>query len=343
MIQEAIAKLIASADATLNEKEAIAVADEIMSGTATACQIASFITALRIRGETVPVIVGFVRTVRNKAVKIDAPSETVVLDTCGTGGDQAHTYNISTAAALIAAGAGIKVAKHGNRSVSSRCGSADVLAALGVNIEVPREVSQRCLDELGICFLFAPLYHQAMKYALQPRREIGIRTIFNIVGPLSNPAAATHQLIGVYEPRLTALFAEVLRELGTKRALVVHGNDNLDEITTTTSTQVAELREDGSLHTYTVKPEDFGFARATLADLKGKDVETNAAIIEAILSGEQGPRADIALLNAGAAIYVAGRAQTFREGITAARNAIQSGEAKRKLEGLRRITRPSHG
>lgn len=336
MIQEAIAKLIA--DEALSQEEAIAVADEIMSGAATPCQIASFITALRIRGETVSTIVGFVKTLRDKALKIAVPPETVVVDTCGTGGDQAGTYNISTAAALIAAGAGVKVAKHGNRSVSSRCGSADVLAALGVNIEVPREVSQRCLDELGICFLFAPLYHKAMKYAVQPRREIGIRTIFNIIGPLSNPAAATHQLIGVYEPRLTTLFVEVLKELGSKRALVVHGHDHLDEITTTDKTLVSELKDDASIHTYTVKPEDLGFARATLQDLKGEDVETNAAIIEAILRGEQGPRTDIALLNAGAAIYVAGGSETIRNGVTAARHAIQSGEAQRKLEGLRRIT-----
>ncbi len=336
MIQEAIAKLIA--DQALSEEQAIKVANEIMSGAATPCQIASFITALRMRGETVSTIVGFVKTLRDKAVKITTSSEMAILDTCGTGGDQAGTYNISTAAALIAAGAGVKVAKHGNRSVSSRCGSADVLTALGVNIEVPREVSQRCLDELGICFLFAPLYHKAMKYAVQPRREIGIRTIFNIVGPLSNPAAATHQLIGVYEARLTTLFVEVLKELGTKHALVVHGHDHLDEITTTDSTLVTELKEDASIHTYTVKPEDLGFARAALADLKGEDVETNAAIIEAILRGEQGPRTDIALLNAGAAIYVAGKAITIREGIILARGAIQSGEAQRKLDGLGRIT-----
>ncbi len=336
MIQEAIAKLIA--DQALSEEQVIKVADEIMSGVATPCQIASFITALRIRGETVSTIVGFVKTLRNKAVKITTSSEMAILDTCGTGGDQAGTFNISTAAALIAAGAGVKVAKHGNRSVSSRCGSADVLTALGVNIEVPREVSQRCLDELGICFLFAPLYHKAMKYAVQPRREIGIRTIFNIIGPLSNPAAAAHQLIGVYERRLTTLFAEVLRELGTKRALVVHGYDHLDEITTTDSTLVTELKEDASIHTYTVKPEDLGFARAALADLKGEDVETNAAIIEAILRADQGPRTDIALLNAGAAIYIAGKAITIRKGITVARDAIGSGEAQKKLEGLRRIT-----
>ncbi len=337
MIQEAIAKLIA--DQALSEEQAIKVANEIMSGTATPCQIASFITALRIRGETVSTIVGFVRTLRNKAVKITTSSEMAVLDTCGTGGDQSGTFNISTAAALIAAGADVKVAKHGNRSVSSRCGSADVLTALGVNIEVPREISQRCLDELGICFLFAPLYHKAMKYAVQPRREIGIRTIFNIIGPLSNPAAAAHQLIGVYEPRLTTLFVEVLKELGTKHALVVHGHDKLDEITTTDSTLVTELKEDASIHTYTVKPEDFGFARAALADLKGEDAETNAAIIEAILRGEQGPRTDIALLNAGAAIYVAGKVLMIREGIVLARGAIQSGEAQRKLDGLRRITK----
>jgi len=336
MIQEAIANLIA--DQALSEEQVIKVADEIMSGAATPCQIASFITALRIRGETVSTIGGFVKTLRNKAVKITTSSEMAVLDTCGTGGDQAGTFNISTAAALIAAGAGVKVAKHGNRSVSSRCGSADVLTALGVNIEVPREVSQRCLDELGICFLFAPLYHKAMKYAVQPRREIGIRTIFNIIGPLSNPAAAAHQLIGVYEPRLTTLFVEVLKELGTKHALVVHGHDQLDEITTTDSTLVTELKEDASIHTYTVKPEDFGFAQAALADLKGEDVDTNAAIIEAILRGEQGPRTDIALLNAGAAIYVAAKAITIREGIILARDAIQSGEAQRKLDGLRRIT-----
>jgi anthranilate phosphoribosyltransferase len=336
MIREAISRLVAGEN--ISEDDSRQVAHEIMSGDATPTQIASFITALRIRGETVENIVGFARTMREKSTKIGIPAGEIILDTCGTGGDGVGTFNISTVAALIAAGAGIRVAKHGNRSVSSRCGSADVFERLGVKIDAPVEVSESCLREIGICFLFAPLFHPAMKFAVQPRREIGIRTIFNLVGPLSNPAQATHQLLGVYEPSLTEVFAHVLRSLGTRSALVVHGHDGLDEITTTSPTRVTELREDGTLRTYDIAPEEFGLQRATSHDLLGGDAEGNAGIVESILRGEGGFKADAALLNAGAALYIAGKASSIRDGIELARDSIESGSALSTLDALRRRT-----
>jgi len=335
LTKTAIAALMAGK--TPSGAETRAVAEEIMSGEATPAQIASFITALRMRGETAEQIAAFARVMREKAAPIKPPAGPV-LDTCGTGGDASGTFNVSTTAAFIAAGAGVTVAKHGNRGVSSGCGSADVLAALGVKVDAPVDVTERCLAEIGIGFLFAPVYHAAMKHAIGPRREIGIRTIFNMLGPLSNPARATHQLIGVYDGALTGLFCQVLRDLGSRRALVVHGSDGLDEITTAGATEVSELREDGSISTYALAPGDFDVPVANSKDLLGGAPEQNAADTIAILEGKPGPKADIALLNAAAAIYVAGRAESIGAGLAAARESARSGAAREKLEALRRAT-----
>jgi anthranilate phosphoribosyltransferase len=257
-----------------------------------------------------------------------------VIDTCGTGGDGAHTFNISTISAFIAAGAGAIVAKHGNRSVSSSCGSADCLQALGINIAAPVEKVEQCLNEVGIGFLFAPLLHASMKYAIGPRREIGIRTVFNILGPMTNPADAKAQLIGVYAMGLTDTMAKVLKNLGSLHVMVVHGMDGLDEISTTGPTCITELK-DGKINTYKINPTDFDFALAKPEDLKGAEAEVNAELCKAILSGEKGPKRDICLLNAGAAIYIADLAKNMEEGIEKAKESIDSGAAMTKLEMLR--------
>jgi len=332
MIKEAISKVIEKKD--LTKEEAALTMDEIMSGNATDAQIAAFITALRLKGETVDEITGFTKIMREKATHLKAQGK--VIDTCGTGGDGAHTFNISTIAAFIAAGAGATVAKHGNRSVSSSCGSADCLQALGINIMAPVEEVQKCLNEVGIGFLFAPLLHASMKYAIGPRREIGIRTVFNILGPMTNPANAKAQLIGVYAKALTETMAWVLKNLGSHHVMVVHGLDGLDEISSTGPTQVTELK-DGKVKTYQVSPQDFGFSRAKADDLKGADAGENARLCEAILSGEKGPKRDICLLNAGAAIYVADLAGNLAEGIAKAKESIDSGAAMAKLETMRRF------
>jgi len=337
VIREAIARLVAGKNVTGEQAHQVAL--EILSGEATPCQIASFLTALRMRGERVEHVVGFVRAMRDKAARIETPPG-VVLDTCGTGGDELGTFNVSTTAMFMAAGAGVRVAKHGNRAMSSRCGSADVLTALGVRIDCSHALAERCLREIGICFLFAPSYHLAMKHAVQPRRDIGHRTIFNMAGPLSNPAGATHQLIGVYDLSLCRMFAEVLRELGSQRALIVHGSDGLDEISTAEVTELTELR-DGQIYSWSATPADFGLEQpANVEDLlAGEDARGNAEITAAILRGEEkGPKADIALVNAGAAIYVAGKAETIPEGVEIARRTIASGAAYEKLEELRRMT-----
>jgi len=261
----------------------------------------------------------------------------IVVDTCGTGGDRSKTFNISTTAAFVVAGCGIAVAKHGNRSVSSGCGSADVLQALGINIELrPAEVEE-CLKELGIGFLFAPLFHEAMKYALGPRREIGIRTIFNILGPLTNPANARAQVLGVYDPALTSIMAKVLGRLGSTHAFVVHGSDGLDEITITGETKVSEWYK-GRVRNYTIKPQDFGIKKGRLKDLLGGGPEENAKILVGILEGKKGPKRDIVLLNAAAAIIASGKAKGFKEGIKLAEESIDSGAARRKLEVLREFS-----
>jgi anthranilate phosphoribosyltransferase len=333
-IKEAIARLIGHAG--LSEAEMVEVMTQIMTGGATPAQIGSFLTALRMKGESVDEITGAARVMREKAHRVNVRAERVI-DTCGTGGDQRGTYNISTTAAFVVAGAGITVAKHGNRSVSSRSGSADVLAALGVKIDAPKEKTEECLEKVGIGFLFAPLLHEAMRHAIGPRREIGVRTIFNLLGPLTNPAFATHQLVGIYDAELTRLAAEVLQKIGSRRAMVVHGLEGLDEISLSGPTKISELR-DGEVKDYTVTPEEFGLKRCRIEELSGGSPEECAAILRAVLQGEKGPRRDVALLNAGAALYVSGLAGSVAEGINQAAASIDSGKAREKLEQLVRMT-----
>jgi len=330
MIKEAIQKLVVSSD--LTTEESVAVMTEIMEGQATEAQIAAFMVALRLKGETVEEITGCARVMREKATRIDA-GDGPVADTCGTGGDGSSTFNISTAAAFVAAGAGLKIAKHGNRSVSSQSGSADVLKALGVNIEADQSTVERCLAEANIGFLFAPMLHGAMKYAIGPRREIGIRTVFNILGPLTNPAGATCQVLGVYDGALTESMARVLGNLGSERAFVVHGSDGLDEITTTGPTKVSELK-DGEVHTYEVRPDNFGLPQATIEDLAVVTPDESAAAITGVLSGEQGPKRDIVVLNAAAALAAAGIAPDLAGGLPIAANSIDSGPASQVLAKL---------
>lgn len=337
MITEAIEKLIAGQD--LTEAEAVSVMDEIMTGGATDAQIGSFLTALRLKGETVEEITGFAKVMRAKATHIDCQASPIV-DTCGTGADARGTFNISTVSALVAAGAGVKVAKHGNRSVSSRCGSADLLKELGVNIEAPPDVVARCIDDVGIGFLFAPSLHGAMKYAIGPRREMGIRTVFNILGPLTNPAKATAQVLGVYAQELTESLAGVLSKLGCQRAYVVHGEDGLDEFTTTSRTKVSEV-DAGEIRNYFVHPQDFGIDMTELNQLRGGDPEENANIALDILRGEKGPKRDIVLLNAGAAIAVASLASDIKNGTELAAASLDSGAALTKLERLKEVTNAS--
>ena len=333
MIKEAIAKLIKAAD--LTEAEMTEVMHEVMTGAASPAQIGSFLTALRMKGETVEEITGAAKVMREKATKVDAPEG--VVDTCGTGGDGSMTFNISTAAAFVASGSGLVVAKHGNRSVSSKSGSADVLRALGVNIEAEVSRVEECIREAGIGFLFAPMLHGAMKYAAPVRREIGIRSIFNILGPLTNPAGAKRQVIGVYDSALTDLLAKVLNNLGSERAFIVRGEDGLDEITLADETRVTELNA-GSIRTYHIRPEDFGFERCSPEDLLGGGPDENAEIIMGVLEGKKGPARDIVLLNAAAAITAGGLASKIEEGIAIAHGAIDSGEALARLERLKEIT-----
>lgn len=348
MIREAIEKVVKGCD--LTEGESRAVFGEIMSGKATFAQIGAFITALRMKGETVDEITGAARVMREKSLKINAGrpavgidrddiniDEETIVDTCGTGGSGTNTFNISTAVAFVVAGCGLKVAKHGNRGASSRCGSADVLEALGLNLDVGPATVERCIRQIGIGFMYAPLFHGAMKYAVEPRKEIGIRTIFNILGPLSNPANATSQVLGVYEARLTGIMAGVLKKLGCRRAFVVHGLDTLDEITITGKTRITELKN-GVIKTYHLNPGRFGIRRATLEDIKGGDAAENARILISILKGEKGPRRDIVLLNASAALVAGSRAKDFKGGIELAALSIDSGRALEKLEKLIEMT-----
>jgi len=330
MIREAIAMLLDGTD--LSDEQATAVMNQIMSGDATDAQIGAFLIALRVKGETVEEITGCARVMREKATRIAAPFADV-LDTCGTGGDASGTFNISTATAIVAAGAGCRVAKHGNRSVSSSSGSADVLKALGVNIEADTATVERCIAEAGIGFLFAPLLHGAMKYAIGPRREMGVRTIFNILGPLTNPAFASRQVLGVYDARLVEPLARVLGNLGSVRCLVVHGDDGLDELTTTAPSQVAEL-DGGEVTCWTLEPEDVGLPRASLDDLKVEGPDESAAAIRAILAGETGPKRDIVVLNAAAAIVAVGKGDDLMAGIAVAIEAIDSGAAAATLAKL---------
>jgi anthranilate phosphoribosyltransferase len=332
MIVAAIGKLIDQQD--LTEEEAAQAMRQIMEGNATPAQIGAFLTALRIKGETIEEITGCARVMREKATHIRAPYPNTV-DTCGTGGDGSQSFNISTTAAFVVAGAGVPVAKHGNRAMSSRCGSADLLQALGVDIELSPERAEACLAEVGITFLFAPLFHSAMKYALGPRREIGVRTIFNILGPLTNPAGATLQILGVSRHDLAEPLAHVLGKLGSARAMVVHGTDGLDEITTTGETYIAALNA-GQVVTYTISPEQFGLRRAPLGAFAGGDAQENAAITMAVLEGKHGPHRDVVLLNAAAALAVAGAAVDLKVGLELAAQALDSGAA---LQALRRLQR----
>jgi anthranilate phosphoribosyltransferase len=333
-IREAIEKLVNRID--LSEAETIDVMNQIMTGEASPLQVAAFLTALRMKGESVGEITGAARVMREKAHRVNVGAKTVI-DTCGTGGDQKGTFNISTSTAFVLAGAGVNVAKHGNRSVSSQSGSADVLGALGVKVDAPKERVEQCIAKIGIGFLFAPLLHEAMKYAVQPRRDIGIRTIFNILGPLTNPALATHQLIGIYSGEMVGMIAQVLKNLGSARAMVVHGLEGLDEISLCGPTQVAELR-DGQVKEFVIEPEQFGFKRCRLEELHGGNAEQSALIVTAVLEGKKGPARDVVLLNSGAALCISGNAATIEDGIKIAAATIDAGKARQKLAQLVEMT-----
>lgn len=333
-IRDAIDKLVNRV--SLSEPEMIEAMNQIMTGEATPLQVASFLTALRMKGESVEEVTGAARVMREKAHRVQVGSKTVI-DTCGTGGDQKGTFNISTTAAFVVAGAGIDVAKHGNRSVSSQSGSADVLGALGVKVDAPKQRVEECIAKIGIGFLFAPLLHEAMKYAVQPRRDIGIRTVFNLLGPLTNPAMATHQLIGLYSGDLVGMIAHVLKNLGSVCAMVVHGMEGLDEISLCGPTKVAELRG-GQVKEYIVEPEQFGLKRCRMEDLHGGNAEQSAAIVRGVLQGDKGPARDVVLLNGGAALYVGGSAATIQDGMRLAAESIDSGKASEKLARLVEMT-----
>ncbi|MEK6299323.1 MAG: anthranilate phosphoribosyltransferase [Acidobacteriota bacterium] len=344
-ITEAIRKAVDRQDLATGEAEL--VLEQIMAGECTDAQIASLLTALRMKGETVEELTGFARVMRRKAAAVRPRSivasaitgteREALIDTCGTGGDVSGSFNVSTATAFVVAGAGVRVAKHGNRSVSSQCGSADVVEALGVRIELTPERIARCIDEVGIGFLHAPLLHGAMKYVAAARRQMGIRTIFNMLGPLTNPAGADTQVVGVYAEHLTELLAQVLGELGCSRALVVHGSDGLDEITITGESKITELKE-GQLRSYTVAPEDAGLRRASLDEIQGGDADANCRIILSVLNGEPGPRRDIVLLNAAAALVASSKAADFLEGVAVAAESIDGGKARVKLQKLVEFT-----
>lgn len=335
MILDAIRKVVDGEN--LTELEAQAAMEDIMAGEATPSQIASFMTALRMKGETVDEIVGCARAMRSNAARINPRVETLV-DTCGTGGDGANTFNISTAAAFVAAGAGLPVAKHGNRSVSSKCGSADVLESLGVRLDLEPGQVEKCIDEVGIGFLFAPQFHASMKHAVTPRREVGIRTIFNVLGPLTNPASAHVQVVGVYDRSLTEPVAHVLGRLGVRQAFVVHGLDRLDEISITGETQISHVRE-GWVNTFSVHPGDVGLSTSHADTIRGGDPEENAAIIHSVLQGEPGPKRDVILLNAAAALLVGGLVEDLAGGVELAAKVIDDGRALEKLRALVDFTR----
>jgi anthranilate phosphoribosyltransferase len=335
MFTPLLEKLQRRLDLTVDEASAAMAA--IMDGEAQPAQIAAFLVALNMKGERPEEIVGLARAMRARATKLSR-THAPVFDTCGTGGDRAHTFNVSTVAALVVAACGLKVAKHGNRSVSSRCGSADVLEALGVTVAAPPEVVERCLDEVGIAFFFAPTFHPSMRHAAPTRKELGIRTAFNLLGPLTNPAGATRQLVGVPRPELTELVARSLALLGSERAWVVHGADGLDEISTTGYTKVSECR-DGAVNTFYVHPSDFKLPKADPASLRGGDAAENAAIARAVLAGETGPARDIVLLNAAVSLLIAGAVPTVTEGIERASAAVDSGAATARLEQLVAVSR----
>jgi anthranilate phosphoribosyltransferase len=346
MITDALHR-IANHRQSLSRDEARSVMAEVLTGKCTDAQIAALLVALHMKGETVEEIVGFAEAIRGAALPLDLhPNHMVdvsgtgrdaLVDTCGTGGDASGTFNISTATALVVAGAGVRVAKHGNRSVTSKCGSADVMEALGVNINLPPARLAVCLEEIGITFLFAPAVHSAMKYVQSARRELRLRTVFNLLGPLTNPAHASAQVVGVYSVALVEKLAEALSMLGLHRALVVHGLDGLDEITITGPTRIAELRE-GTVRTYEVTPEEFGMNRGTLDEISGGDVAANAYIIRDILAGKKSPRKDVVLLNAAAALLAAGKVDHLADALPLASKSIDSGAASEKLQALVRFT-----
>jgi anthranilate phosphoribosyltransferase len=337
MIREAIAEIVAGR--SLQADEAARVMDEVMRGEATPAQIAGFAVALTMKGETPDEMVGLAKTMLANAVRIDPGAE---LDTCGTGGDGAHTFNISTAAAFVAAGAGVKVAKHGNRAMSSKCGSADVLEALGVRLDLQPAQVERCIREVGIGFLYAPLFHPAMKHAGAPRREVGVRTVFNVLGPLCNPASPRAQLLGVATPGLVTKMATVLGQLGCDRAIVIHGEDGLDELTLRGRTMVCEM-DHGRLVSYTVTPEDFDLPADSSGAYAGGTCEENAALLLDVLSGAPGPCRDVVVMNAAAALRVAGVVPGLREGAGVAREVLDAGLARMKLEQLVSFCRSAAG
>lgn len=330
MFTPLIEKVVRHEDLTADE--AAAAMREVMEGRANTAALASLLTALAMKGERPPEIVGFARSMREHAIRLSGPAGEV-FDTCGTGGDRSGTFNISSAAALVLAACGVKVAKHGNRSVSSRCGSADVFEALGVNISAPPLVVERTLHEANIAFFFAPTFHPSMKHAGPTRQALGIRTAFNLLGPLTNPAGATRQIVGVPRPELTELLARALMLLGSTRAWVVHGADGIDEISTTGYTKVSECR-DGAVNTFYIHPSDFGVPKTAPEDLRGGDARENAAIIAALLDGRRGGPRLVVEFNAGAGLFVAGRVASIAEGIRAAASAIDSGAARRTLEKM---------
>jgi anthranilate phosphoribosyltransferase len=349
MIKKLITKVVRGED--LTEDEMAAAMNEIMTGTATAAQIGAFITALRLKGETVDEIAGAARTLRARAVKININNHAVnidrdeiniedetILDIVGAGGDSTRTFNVSTTTAFVAAGGGIKVAKHGNRAVSSLCGSADVLESLDVKLDLTTSDVEKCINEIGIGFLYAPLFHGAMKYAAGVRREIGIRSIFNLIGPVTNPAGASAQVLGVYEPQLTEKMAQVLKRLGTREAFVVCGEGTYDEISICGPTRVSHLKGN-EVRTFQMTPEEFDFSKADCEDIVGGNARKNADITRSILNGDRGPKRDMVLLNAAAAFVAAGVCGDFREGIQMATESIDSGKARLKLEHLVEFTR----
>lgn len=347
MIKAAIGKIVLQQD--LSEAEMVEVMNQIMGGEATPAQVGAFITALRIKGESIEEIVGAARVMRDhatpirvgKAIDIDREEinldRETILDTCGTGGSGTKSFNISTTVAFVVSACGVKVAKHGNRSISSACGSADVLEELGVNLNVTPLQVESCINEIGIGFLFAPALHGAMKHAIGPRREIGIRTIFNILGPLTNPAGADRQVLGVYEEKLVEVLARVLVKLGCQRGFVVHGMDGMDEVTLTGPTRIGEIC-DGAVSLSTIEPEDFGLRRCLLSDLQGGDASENAAIVRDILGGNPGPKREVVLLNAAYALLAAGLAEDVESGLEKARAMIDDGLAMDKLEKLVALT-----
>lgn len=350
MITDVLHKIV-SHRANLTRDEAREVMRSVLRGEATDAQIAALLVGLSMKGETVDEIVGFAQAIRaaatplplyqDHALDVSGTERDALIDTCGTGGDASGTFNVSTATALAVAGAGVRVAKHGNRSVTSRCGSADVVEALGINLSIPVARVAACLEQVGIAFLFAPAMHSAMKYVQPARRELRLRTVFNLLGPLTNPANASAQVVGVYSEALVSKLAEALCQLGLQRALVVHGEDGLDEITISGTTKIAEVR-DGKVRVYEVTPEEFGLKRAPLSAISGDDAQTNAEIIRNILGGSRSARRDIVLLNSAAALVAAGRADTIAEAIPLAADSLDSGAARTKLEALVAFTNQKH-